>query len=145
MDSGMHPVYLFPSFRLSLAALSSQAGLLATGSVYLPEPSHLDTPSSGIHGLSSPGTAAGPRRTLTGFPIKPKRHLYLNLCPSHCQMSRASCTRLHLASLTPIDSTLPFSDDQPFTRNPKRRSEASLTGNTRDRLSLNSISDTSAQ
>jgi hypothetical protein len=76
MDSGMHPVYFFPSFRLSLAALVSQAGLLATGSIYLPEPSHLDTPSSGIHGLSSPDTAAGPRRILTGFPIKLEKRLY---------------------------------------------------------------------
>ena len=73
MDSGMHPVYFFPSCRLSVAALSSQAGLLTPGSLYLPEPSHLDTPSSGIHGLSSPVTAAGPRRILTGFPIKPEK------------------------------------------------------------------------
>jgi hypothetical protein len=35
LDSGMHPVYFFPSFWLSLAALLSQAGLLTPGSPYL--------------------------------------------------------------------------------------------------------------
>ena len=59
---------------------------------------------------------------------------------------KSPCTRLHLAFLTPLGSTLPLSDDQPFTRNAKRRSEASLTGNTTDRQrDMNSLSDTSAQ
>lgn len=74
MDSGVHPVSLFPTVAVSRDALG-QAGLLATGSSYLPEPSHPVTPGSGFFQVSSPDTAAGPRRILTGFPIKQILHL----------------------------------------------------------------------
>ncbi len=59
MDSGVHPVYFFPSCRLSVAALSLQAGLLATGSSYSPEPSHPVTPGSGISQVFVPGYSGG--------------------------------------------------------------------------------------
>lgn len=58
MDSGVHPVSLFPILAVSRGD-SRQAGLLATGSFYLPEPSHPVTPGSGISQVFVPGYSGG--------------------------------------------------------------------------------------
>jgi len=71
---GSAPSFLFPECSRPRDS-GEQAGLLAPGSFYFPFPSHPVEPGSGYNGISSPVTAAGPRRPQTGFPIKLEEHL----------------------------------------------------------------------